>query len=69
MKTVYSSSPVMTERVHQIKAMLVLPDIQAVYDFGELLRERIGGCKTPLGQEFVIGSFFSGRAEMKDSSV
>lgn len=63
MPEVYASSPLMTEKGHQIKVMVVLPTIQAVYDFGQLLRSGARGKRTALGKPFVIGTFFSLRAE------
>ena len=43
--------------------MVVLPSIQAVYDFGQILRARAKIQKTALGKPFVIGSIFSLRYE------
>lgn len=66
MQQVYASCPVMVERRHQVKAMVVLPTVQAVYDFGHMLRSQAKGQQTPLQKQFQIGMFFSGtRAEKK----
>jgi len=47
------------KHISEIKAMVVLPSIQAVYDFGQILRSRAKIQKTALGKPFVIGSIFS----------
>ena len=39
--------------------MVVLPSIQAVYDFAQILRARAKTRQTALGKPFVIGSIFS----------
>ena len=35
-----------------LKAMVVLPTIQAVYDFGQLLRAKARGRRTALGRKY-----------------
>ena len=50
---------------HQIKAMVILPSIQAVYDFGQLLKVVAKGKKTALATPFKIGTFFSSHAEKR----
>jgi hypothetical protein len=47
------------KHISEIKDMVVLPSIQAVYDFGQILRARAKIQKTALGKPFVIGSIFS----------
>ena len=47
------------KHISEIKVMVVLPRIQAVYDFGQILRARAKTQKTALGKPFVIGSIFS----------
>jgi hypothetical protein len=65
MQDVYNSQPTMTTNGHQIKAMVVLPSMQAVYDFAQLLKARAKGRRTASGNPFCIGAFFSGRVEKK----
>ena len=65
MREVYENSPVMTLRGHKIKAMVVLPTIQGVYDFGRLLRTCAKNKKTALGKRFVIGTRRRRRRRMR----